>query len=145
MSQQNKDLVRRSIEDVWNQGKYDTVEGYVSNDFVVHGSTATGEVYGADGVRAYFGSLRTAFPDLHFAIEDQIAEGDRVVTRWVAQGTHQGEFQGVAPTGARGRIIGHDIDRIADGKIVECWSIFDELGLMIQLGLVPSAEEVARS
>jgi steroid delta-isomerase-like uncharacterized protein len=140
MSQQNKEMVRRSIEDVWNQGRFEVVDDYVSSDLVIHGSTATGEVHGADGVRTYFGALRAAFPDLHFTIKDQVAEGDRVVTRWIGSGTHHGEFQGMPPTGKSAQISGIDIDRVVDGKIVECWSSFDELGLMMQLGLIPSPE-----
>lgn len=140
MSEQYKDLVRRSIEEVWNQGNVAAVDDYVSSDFVVHGSTASGEIHGPDGVRAYFEALRSAFPDLHFTVEEQIADGDRVATRWTAEGTHTGEFQGIPPTGIKCHVAGHDIDRIADGKIVECWSLCNELGLLMQLGIVPSTE-----
>ena len=80
----------------------------------------------------------TAFPDLHFTIEDQIAEGDRVVTRFTARGTHQGAFIGIPPTGKQGVVTGTGIDRFANGKIVEAWFNSDDLGLLQQLGVVPS-------
>lgn len=143
MSQQNKETIRRSIEDVWNQARYDMTGDYVSSDFIVHGSLATGDVHGSDGINGYFSTLRSAFPNLHFTIEDQIAEGDRVVTRWVAEGTHEGDYQGVPPTGKIAHVRGIDIDRVVDGKVVECWTSVDELGLMIQLGLIPSPAPVS--
>jgi steroid delta-isomerase-like uncharacterized protein len=143
MSERNREMIKRAVEEVWNRGRFDVVENYVSNDFVIHGSRTTGEIHGPPGVKAYFGMLRSAFPDLHFSVVDQIAEGDRVVTRWVAHGTHTGELQGIPPTGKRCTTSGIGIDRIADGRIVECWAIFDELGLMQQLGVVPEPEEAA--
>jgi predicted ester cyclase len=88
--------------------------------------------------------LREAFPDLHFTVEDQIAAGDRVVTRWAGTGTHEGEFQGIPPTGRKVRISGIDIDRFASGKVVECWPEVNELGLLQQLGVLPAPELVAR-
>jgi predicted ester cyclase len=67
-----------------------------------------------------------------------------VVTRWLAHGTHTGEFQGIPPTGKQGRFMGIDIDRIANGKVVECWPSADELGLLQQLGVIPAPEQVTR-
>jgi predicted ester cyclase len=86
----------------------------------------------------FYATLRAAFPDIHFMIEDQIAEGDRVVTRWSARATHTGEYQGISPTGKQLSVTGIDIDRIANGKVVECWPHMDELGLLQQLGVVPT-------
>ena len=83
--------------------------------------------------------MRAGFPDLHFTVEDQIAEGDMVVTRWTARGTHTGEFQSIPATGKAIRVAGTDIDRVIDGKSVECWAHVDELGLMQQLGAVAAA------
>jgi predicted ester cyclase len=82
--------------------------------------------------------MHEAFPDIHFTIEDQIAEGDRVVTRWTARATHTGPFQGMPPTGRQVRMAATDVDRIANGKVVECWSQMDDLSLMQQLGVVPT-------
>jgi steroid delta-isomerase-like uncharacterized protein len=144
MSQQNTMLVRRAIDEVWNRGNYDTLDDFVAADIVIHAATPGAEIHGPEGIRQFYGMLRTAFPDLHFTIEDQVAAGDRVVTRWRATGTHDGEFQGIPATGKTVRITGIDIDRLAGGKVVECWPQVDELGLMQQLGALPAAEPVAR-
>jgi predicted ester cyclase len=76
--------------------------------------------------------------------EDQIAQGDRVVTRWTAHARHMGEFQGVPPTGRQVTMTGIDIDRLANGKVVECWPMMDELSVLQQLGVVPMPGEGAR-
>jgi predicted ester cyclase len=81
--------------------------------------------------------LDTAFPDLHFTIEDQIAEGDKVVNRVTARGTHLGDFRGIPPTGKQVTVAGITIDRIAGGKLVESWTSWDFLGILQQLGVVP--------
>jgi steroid delta-isomerase-like uncharacterized protein len=143
MSEQNKALVRRSIEDVWNKGNYAVVDELLTSDFVVHTPNPADEVHGPDGVKQYFAGLREAFPDLHFTIEDQVADGDRVVTRWTARGTHSGPFNGLPPTGRQAVVTGIDIDRVANGKIVECWTSQDTLGLLQQLGVIPVPEKVA--
>jgi predicted ester cyclase len=78
--------------------------------------------------------FREAFPDFHTTVEDQIAEGDRVVTRWRMNGTHGGEFRGIAPTGAELEVTGIGIFRFSEGKVVESWDNFDQLGMMQQLG-----------
>jgi steroid delta-isomerase-like uncharacterized protein len=139
MSEQNKMLVRRAIEEVWNGGNLAAIEEFVAGDFVVHGSTPGGDIHGPEGVRRFFAALREAFPDIRFTIEDQIAEGDRVVTRWTARATHTGTFQGVPPTGRPIHMTATDVERIVDGKVVECWSQMDDLGLMQQLGVVSPA------
>ena len=81
--------------------------------------------------------MHTAFPDIQMNVEDMIAEADKVVARVSVSGTHQGEFMGIDPTGNRVAITGIDILRIADGKIVEHWGNFDDLGMMQQLGVIP--------
>lgn len=83
---------------------------------------------------------RSAYPDTHFTVEDQIAEGDKVVTRWTGRGTHQGELMGVAPTGNEVTVRGIEIDRIVGGRIEETWVNYDTSGMMQQLGVVPPAE-----
>ena len=82
--------------------------------------------------------LRAAFPDLQYTVEDQIAEGDKVVTRYTASGTHRGELMSIVPTGSRVEITGISITRIEDGKIEEIWENYDALGMMRQLGVIPS-------
>ena len=80
---------------------------------------------------------RTAFPDLNVKVEDQLAEGDKVATRWTTTGTHQGEFAGIPPTGKQGGVTGTTIARVVGGKIVEERSNWDTLGLLQQLGVIP--------
>lgn len=140
MSEQNKHMIRRAIEEVYSQGNLDLIDELVSPDFIAHSPSE--ELHGPDGVKQSVMELRTAFPDLHVTIEDQVAEGDRVVTRWTATGTHTGPFRGIPPTGNRGKIAGIEIDRIVDGKAVECWSNTDDLGMLQQLGVVPAPAQV---
>jgi steroid delta-isomerase-like uncharacterized protein len=144
MSQQNTMLVCRAIEEIWNRGNYALMDEFVARDLVIHASTPGQEIHGADGARDFYVVLRAAFPDLHFEIEDQIADRDRVVTRWSAHGTHAGEFQGIPPTGKQITMAGIDIDRVVDGRVVECWPQVDELGLMQQLGAIPTSAPAAR-
>ena len=143
MSQQNAMLARRIIEEVYNQGNLAIVDELVAGDFVIHSRSE--DVHGPAGAKQLVAALRAAFPDLYITIEDQIADGDRVVTRWTARGTHTGEFQGIPPTGKPGKMTGIDIDRVADGKIVECWVNSDDLGLLQQLGVIPAAAQVAEA
>lgn len=138
MSEQNKMLVRRVIDEVYNEGNLALVDELAAGDFVVY--TPSQEIHGRAGAKQYVATLRTGFPDLHITIEDQVAEGDKVVTRWIARGTHTGEFQGIPPTGKQVRVTGTDIDRIANGKAIECWTNVDELGMMQQLGVIPAPE-----
>ncbi|MGH2543748.1 MAG: ester cyclase [Ardenticatenaceae bacterium] len=140
MSEQNKALLRRAIEEVYNQGNLAAIDELVASDFVIY--MPSQEIRGREGAKQYVATLRAGFPDIHFTIEDQIAEGDRVVTRWTAHGTHTGNFQGIPPSGKQVRVTGTDVDRIADGKAVECWTNVDELGMMQQLGVVPTPEQV---
>ena len=95
MSEQNKTLVRRVVEEVYNQGNLAVADELAVSDLVIH--LTSQEIRGREGAKEYVAALRAAFPDLHMTIEDQIAEGDRVVTRWTARGTHTGEFQGIPP------------------------------------------------
>jgi steroid delta-isomerase-like uncharacterized protein len=135
MSEQNRLLVRRGIEEVYNRGNLAVVDELVAHDFVIH--LPSEEIRGPEGAKRYVAALRAAFPDLQITIEDQLADGDKVATRWTARGTHTGAFQGIPPTGKRGSMTGIDIDRIADGRVVECWMNSDDLGLLQQLGVVP--------
>ena len=134
MSEQNKAHIRRLIEEVYNKGDLDAVAEVASADIVIH--SASDEIRGHEGAKAYVAALRAGFPNLRITVEDQVAEGDLVVTRWVARGTHRGAFQGVPATGRDVVVAGTDIDRIAGGKVAECWAHVDELGLMRQLGAV---------
>jgi steroid delta-isomerase-like uncharacterized protein len=136
----NKELVRRSVEEIWNGARYEKMDEFVSRDFVVHTASPDHPIRGIKGVEEFFTEFRTAFPDVHFTIADQVAEGDKVVTYWTAEGTHKGIFKGILPTGKHFRITAMKIDRFENGKVAECWSNMDELGLLQQLGIMPVME-----
>ncbi len=135
MSKQNKTIARKVFEEVQSQGNLALVDELVAGDYVGH--TPLKEIHGPEGTKQFFSMLREAFPDMQVTVEDQIAEGDKVVTRWTCRGTHKGEFQGMPPTGKQMTMTGITIFRIADGKLVEGWTNPDLLGLMQQLGVVP--------
>ena len=135
MSEANKTVSRRLTEEAFNQGNYGVIDELVAPTFVNH-DPATGDTKGPQGTRELIEGYRSAFPDIEIRIEEQVAEGDLVVTRWTGTGTHKGELMGVAPTGKGTTVTGVTIDKIKDGQIVESWNNWDTLGLMRQLGVV---------
>ncbi|HSA93299.1 MAG TPA: ester cyclase [Terriglobales bacterium] len=137
MSEANKKLARRFIEEALNKGDFRVIDEVVSKDYIYREPTL-GESKGPEGCKQLLTSFRTAFPDVACTIVDQIAEGDRLVTRWTARGTHRGELLGIAPTNKPVTLTGVVISRFAQGKLVEDFEIFDALGLMRQLGVVPA-------
>jgi steroid delta-isomerase-like uncharacterized protein len=132
--EQNKVLLRKAVEDIWNKGNFDNIREMASEDFVIHFPRE--EIRGLESIKEFYTELRNAFPDIRFTIIDQVAEEDKVVTHWTAAGTHKGELKGIPPTGKKVKFSAIDIDRISHGKFVECWSNMDELGLMQQLGVI---------
>ena len=137
MSEENKAIFRRYVEEVGNEGNLDLVDEIFS-DYASHQPDGSVLERGPEDVKRFMGEFRSAFPDFHTTIEDQIAEDDKVVTRWTMRGTHEGEFRGIAPTGKQITVTGIGIFRFSDGKVVESWDNFDQLGMMQQLGVVPS-------
>ena len=127
----NKELARRFFQEVWNAGDEGGIDRYIAADAAGNDPTFGA---GREAFRSQWRKWRAAFPDLHFAVEDLVAEGDKVVTRWTLTGTHQGEFLGIAPTGRRVSVAGMSLDRIANGQIAEGFDAWDELGLHRQLG-----------
>jgi predicted ester cyclase len=140
-TEDNKALFRRWCE-VISQNRLDRVEEIIAPDEVDH-ALPPGIPSGLEGVKQLFTLLHTAFPDLQIEIEDLIAEGDEVVGRVTARGTHEGEFMGIAPTGKPVSFNAIDVVRIARGKIVERWSQADNLALLQQLGAVPAPGQTA--
>jgi steroid delta-isomerase-like uncharacterized protein len=138
----NKALVRREFEEMFCQGgDLDTAGEFYAPNYVLHEPTS-GEVRGLEAARQFAATYREAFPDLQSAIEDQVAEGDKVVSRFSGRGTHLGETEDFGPaTGNSVEIAGITIDRFAEGRIVEEWTSYDALGLLQQIGLVPEADE----
>ncbi len=135
-TEENKTVVRRLFEEVWNQGKMDAVGEILATDYIFH-EPVGGEVRGPEDFKQFVSMYRTAYPDLQFTIEDQIAEGDKVVTHWTSTGTHKGELMGISPTGVQVTVTGIVIGRIAGGKIVEDYCNWDTLGMLQQFGAVP--------
>ena len=141
MSEGNKALARREVEEIFTQGKLDVAEEIYTSDFVDHDLVLPREMHGPEEMKEYVGMYRSAFPDLKVTLEDQVAEGDKVVNRWTAQGTHLGEYMGIAPTGKGVRFAGMHISSIdQEGKIAENWEVYD-MGLMRQIGAVPTPEQ----
>jgi steroid delta-isomerase-like uncharacterized protein len=137
MSGANKRVSRRFTE-FWSTGDEALADEALDPEIVFHGPSSVGDVVGLDGVKAMVARFRAAFPDERSTVVDQVAEGDKVVTRWRANGTHEGDYGGLEPTGRKVAIDGITIERIAAGKIVEVSAAWDELGLMRQLGAVPA-------
>lgn len=131
----NKAIVRRLLEDIWSGGKLDLVNEIFTANFVRYGPSVEGEVRGHAGVKRLVSMYRSTFPDLRASLEDQVAEGALVVTRWTARGTHRGELMGTAPTGKSATITGVLIDRVAGDKIEAEWAYYDALGMLQQLGV----------
>ena len=134
-TEENKVLLRRLFEEVWNQGNLATVDELLAADYVLHDPAML--IRGPEGFKAYVSAFRAAFPDLHATIEDQIAQDDRVAMRFTVRATHKGEFQGIPPTGKQITLSGINIQRFVDGKIVENWVSLDALGMLQQLGVIP--------
>ena len=138
---ENKELVRRLLEDDISQGNEAVAEAIIAPDFFDHTNPPAMQ-RGLDGHKAIVRLFRAAFPDQWWHIEDMIAEGDKVVARTVMRATHTGDFFGIPPTGRRVELAGVHILRIANGRIAEHWGSNDDLGLMRQLGFVPGPEPV---
>ena len=142
VSEENKALARRLIEQVYNDGNLEVIDEIVAEDYFHHDPTMPQEEgHGREHLKEFTRMYRSAFPDLHVQIEDQVAEEDKVVVRWVANGTHEGDLMGVDPTGNRVTMAGMTIYRIDEGKIAETWDNYDAMGMMQQLGVIPSPEE----
>ena len=131
-----KEIARRLIEEPW-RGKLDEVLELVGEDAVAHVAGSPAPLTGRDGFRDFVSTYLTAFPDGTITVEDQIAEGDMVATRWTGRGTNTGELMGIPPTGRQVTIEGISYSRIADGMARETLIIWDNLALLQQLGVVP--------
>ena len=133
----NKASVRRVIEEIYNQGNLAVADELYATNAVRYDPATPDVGRGPEFAKQIAIRYREAFPDLHLTIADMIVEGDKVVIRWASSGTHQGNLQGIAPTGKNFSISGIHIARFADGKIVEEWVNWDTLGMMKQLGIIP--------
>ena len=144
-AEENKKKARRFMEEAFGQGKPQLVDDLLDPDFVRYDPyIEAGEVRGVETVKENIVWFRNVFPDLTCTIDDQLAEGEKVVSRWTVRGTHQGEFFGVPATGERIEMRGIQIDRFEEGKLVEERAEFDLLGALQQLGAVPEPGQQAQ-
>ena len=132
MSEQNKAIVRRFFEEVWNRNNLDLADELLAVDYVDH-NAPPGSTGGIEGYKQSVAMFRSAFPDINFALDDILGEGDRVAIRLTGRGTHQGNFIGIAPTGKQVSFGGMTFIRLQNGKIVERWGLSDMPGLIQQL------------
>jgi steroid delta-isomerase-like uncharacterized protein len=139
MSEQNKALSKRFAEEIFNQGKLQLADELVASNATFHDPGVPGGKFtGPEGFKQFAQVYRGAFPDLHITINDQVAEGDKVASRWTATGTHKGQLMGIAPSGKHATITGMILDRYQNGKLVESWANYDMFGMLQQLGVVPA-------
>ena len=137
MSTENKTIVRRLYQEVWNERKLDVVGELISPSHALHDANVSGSQIGPDAYKQQVARFTTAFPDLHFAIEDIVSEKDKLVVSWMISGTHKGEYDGIPPTDKKISVDGITISYIADGKILDSYVSWDALGLLRQLGHAP--------
>jgi steroid delta-isomerase-like uncharacterized protein len=141
MPTDNKTIVRRLYEEVWNKRKLEVVNELISPSHALQGPTIFGSSIGPEAYKRQVSRFLEGYPDLHWAIEDTIAEKDKVVACWTLSGTHKGDFMGVPATNKRVSVGGMTIHHIAGGKIMDSHTNWDALGMMQQLGAVPDTEK----
>lgn len=140
---ENKNVARRIFEEGFGQGRVNIADEIIAPNFVDHSGPPGFPASGPESFRQLVTAIRAAFPDLRATIEDQIAEGDKVVVRGTMRGTHRGDLFGIPATGKSFEITAIDILRIVDGKVVEHWGNEDDLGMMQQLGVIPRLIQTA--
>lgn len=136
--EENKALVRSFVEEFWNQGNTAAADELMTADATIV-LPGAGQV-SKESLKEFAVMIRGAFPDWHSTMQEMIAEDDRVGERWTGRGTHQGEFQGIAPTGRLVAVPGFVLYRITSGKIAEFCGLFDGFAMLQQLGQLPSPE-----
>jgi steroid delta-isomerase-like uncharacterized protein len=143
MSEENKELVRRWFEEVWNRGRAEAIDELFAEDGVAHGlaDESGASLRGPAGFKPFFHKFREAFPDVRVEVEDVITEGDQLAARCSVRGSHRGDTLGFRATERPVEFTGMVFARIRDGKIVEAWNNFDFLNMFQQLGLVQFSQE----
>jgi steroid delta-isomerase-like uncharacterized protein len=139
-SEENKAIVRRYFS-VFEQGNIDLLDELLAPDYINHTPATPDLPTGPEGVKGVVSMFRSAMPDLKVVVDDMIAEGDKVATRYTLEGTHQGELFGVPPTGQLLSIKSFTVERVSDGKIRDHWRVSDNLDMMQQLGVFPPLGE----
>lgn len=133
-----KALARRQIEEIFSEGNLDVIDEIVAADYVCYDHARPEPVRGREALKQAVTSMRTIFPDFTVTVDDQVAEGETVVTRWTATGTHKDEVFGIAATGKQVTMKGIDIERVVEGRITEVHTSWDALGVLQQLGGIPA-------
>ena len=131
------EIVRRLWEEPW-KGNWDVIETFVSPDYVGHDPSEPEPIRGPAGVRANVEKYLASFAGAAITVDQQVVEGDHVATRWTGRGTHTGEIAGIAPTGKDVTVSGITVSRFEDGLVVEEWTTWDTLGMLVQIGAVPA-------
>jgi steroid delta-isomerase-like uncharacterized protein len=132
--------VRRLFEEPW-KGNWDLLDELVAPGYVGWDSGLPVPVRGLDALREQLRSYADAFPDARVTVQDQVAEGGKVATRWSARGTHAGDIAEIAATGKEVTVSGLTISTLENGQVVEQWTTWDRLGMLVQLGAIPAATE----
>ena len=138
MLEENKCLIQRFVEVAFNKGNLDVADEVYASTFVSHDPTTPEGQGSPESVKQFVNTYLNAFPDGHTTVEDVVTEGDKVAYRWTFRGTHQGELMGISPTDKQVEITGITINRLSGGKIEEQWNVFDQLGILRQLGVAPA-------
>ena len=133
----DKRMVERIPLEVLNKGNFGLIDEIMATDYVDH-LAQPGVPKTREGFKQTAIALRMAFPDLHYTIDDSIESGDRIVHRVTASGTMKGDFQGMPATGKRATWTEIHIERVANGRLTEHWGLIDQLGMLVQLGIVPA-------
>jgi steroid delta-isomerase-like uncharacterized protein len=136
-TEDNKALMRRFLEEVFNKQNQAAIDEFIAPNHVDH-TLPPFLPTTPEGTKRAIGIFLRAFPDVHLVVEDMIAEGDKVVTRYTSRGTQKGAFMGIPPTGKQMMVSSIIIARFADGKIVEEWGLDDQVGMLQQLGIIPA-------
>jgi steroid delta-isomerase-like uncharacterized protein len=139
-AEKDNKAIMRQFWSVWEQGNIGLLDNLLAPEYVNHTLATPDLPGGPEGVKEVVRMFRSAVPDLKVVIEDMIAEGDRVATRYALEGTHGGDLFGVAPTGRHLTIKSMTVERLSGGKIVEHWRVTDELDMMRQLGAIGTPE-----
>jgi steroid delta-isomerase-like uncharacterized protein len=139
-TEQNKAVVRRVFDEVINEGNLNVADETLTPDYVYR-SPGSPDFHGPEGFKQLITMYRSACPDVHLEIDELIADGDTVVTRWTGRGTQLGEFMGIPPTGKQVTVTGVIITHFRGGKAAEEWELMDMLGLLQQLGAIPAPEQ----
>jgi steroid delta-isomerase-like uncharacterized protein len=131
-----KEIVRFLFEEPW-KGNMDVIDEYVAPAYVGHDPSEPDSIRGPQGFKRQIEKYLSAFPDARITVDEQFATDDRVATRWTGRGTHQGEIEGISPTGKEVTVTGLTFSRLEGNKVVEEWITWDTLGMLVQLGAVP--------